>query len=203
FDSAASYVRFPVYFSNEFLNWSARESVIDCGAYIGNTLEAFLRLVGGQYDHYWAIEPDPANFKLLADLVAGRGLKNITLLNKAVFSRTALLSFAGGLGQGSRLDESGAARVEAEAIDNLVDRDQAISFIKMDLEGGELEALKGGAATIRKYRPKLAVCAYHRADDLLVLPAYIKELVPEYRLFLRLHGYGPVDAVLYAVPANT
>jgi hypothetical protein len=74
-----------------------------------------------------------------------------------------------------------------------------VTFIKMDIEGSELNALKGAEQTIRKYKPKLAICVYHRAKDLITIPQYIKTLVPEYKLYFRAHKYGTYDFVLYAV----
>jgi hypothetical protein len=75
----------------------------------------------------------------------------------------------------------------------------AATFIKMDIEGAEFNALKGAERTIRKHKPKLAVCVYHKAEDLITIPQYIKSLVPEYKLYFRAHLPGPFDYVLYAV----
>lgn len=75
-----------------------------------------------------------------------------------------------------------------------------MSFIKMDIEGADLEALKGCQNTIRRYHPKLAISVYHKPEDIIEIPCYIKELVPEYRLYLRHYGNGDTETVLYALP---
>ena len=72
-------------------------------------------------------------------------------------------------------------------------------MIKMDIEGAELDALRGAEGTISKYKPLLAICVYHKRDDLLTIPEYIKSIVPEYRLFLRAYERTTTELVLYAV----
>ena len=74
-----------------------------------------------------------------------------------------------------------------------------MTFIKMDIEGAELEALKGSREIIQRYRPRLAISAYHKKEDLVELPLYIKELVPEYKLYIRHYSNAGVETVLYAV----
>ena len=74
-----------------------------------------------------------------------------------------------------------------------------VTFIKMDIEGAELEALKGSSKIIKKYMPKLAISLYHKKDDILEIPLYIKELVPEYKLYIRHYSNAGVETVLYAV----
>ena len=72
-------------------------------------------------------------------------------------------------------------------------------MIKMDIEGAELDVLYGAKETIRRYKPLLAVCVYHKRDDLLTIPQYIKSIVPEYKLFLRAYERMATEVVLYAV----
>lgn len=69
----------------------------------------------------------------------------------------------------------------------------------MDIEGSELMALKGAEQTIRRFKPKLAICVYHRVEDLITIPQYIKSLNPDYNLYFRKYWPNAVDAVLYAI----
>ncbi len=70
----------------------------------------------------------------------------------------------------------------------------------MDIEGAEFDALKGAEKTIKKYKPKLAICVYHNPLDIVNIPLYIKELVPEYKIFLRHYSESSSETVCYAIP---
>ena len=74
-----------------------------------------------------------------------------------------------------------------------------MTFIKMDIEGAELEALRGAESIIRKQRPKLAICVYHKPEDIWTIPMYILSLQNDYRLFLRHYSFGDTETVLYAI----
>ena len=89
-------------------------------------------------------------------------------------------------------------KIEATTIDEAVG-DEEVTFIKMDIEGSELKALKGAEKTIRRCRPKLAICVYHRVDDLVTIPQYIQSLCPDYKLFYRNYCQLGLEAIIYAV----
>ena len=90
--------------------------------------------------------------------------------------------------------------VEAMPLDSLVDG--PVSFIKMDIEGSERRALRGSVRLIRTYRPRLAVCIYHKRWDLLELPLYVMHLAPGYRLTIRHYGANIYETVLLAEPVG-
>ncbi len=75
----------------------------------------------------------------------------------------------------------------------------ARTLVKLDLEGGELEALRGAGRVLRESAPVMAVTVYHRADHLWTLPLQLVEAQPQYRLFLRAHAESGWDASVYAV----
>lgn len=183
------------YFSEDFLKLSDHESYVDCGAYDGNSLRDFWEMTAGRYTHIWAFEPDPGNFQLLSSLVASKRWPEVTLIEAGTSSEKARLPFAMDHGQGSRLEENADTFVECDTIDN-VSEGREVTFIKMDIEGSELAALKGAETVIKRYRPNLAISAYHRADDFFALSGFIQSLCPEYKFYVRL--YGPFDAVLFA-----
>jgi hypothetical protein len=88
--------------------------------------------------------------------------------------------------------------IHTDKIDDIV-LDKKVSFIKMDIEGAELEALKGAKNTIQNNYPKLAIAIYHKPDDLLNIPQYILSLNRNYKFYLRHYGYNSWETILYAI----
>lgn len=84
------------------------------------------------------------------------------------------------------------------ALDNFLS-DKKIDIIKMDIEGAELEALKGAKDIIERQKPCLCLSVYHKKWDVLELPLYIKSLNPGYKFYMRHHTFGIWDTVLYAI----
>ena len=74
------------------------------------------------------------------------------------------------------------------------------TYIKMDIEGAEMDALAGAAATLARHAPTLAICSYHVQDHLWRVPGRINELMPDARLLLRTHCVDGFDLVCYAIP---
>lgn len=102
----------------------------------------------------------------------------------------------------SHVAEPGEGTMECDVIniDSFVKANKIgrLNCIKLDVEGSELAALKGAENTIKKLHPKLIVCLYHKNEDLLEIPAYIKSIVPEYKLYLAHSSTHFIDTVLYA-----
>ena len=89
------------------------------------------------------------------------------------------------------------AEVELVKLDNYID--EYPTFVKMDLEGAELDSLKGMERILREQKPKLAICVYHKWLDFYEIPMYLHQIVPEYRFKLRHHEQDTLyDTVLYA-----
>lgn len=87
--------------------------------------------------------------------------------------------------------------VKTISIDEMLEGEKC-TFIKMDIEGAEMEALQGAQKSISKYYPKLAISIYHKDDDLWKIPYYIKKTWPEYKLYIRHYTYVTTETVLYA-----
>lgn len=88
--------------------------------------------------------------------------------------------------------------VDVKKLDDVLHGEQ-VTFIKMDIEGSEYNALLGAKETICKYKPKLAISVYHKKDDLWKIPSLILEYNPDYKLYLRHYSFGYAETVLYAV----
>ena len=189
------------YFPSDLVRLSPDEVFVDCGAYDGDTLGSFLQATGGSFANAIAFEPDPQAFVKLRDFVesqASLARGRIELDQMALGAAPGYLRFDGDGTPGSRLSESGAVTVECVTLDVAL-RGRAPTFIKMDIEGAEEDALIGAAETIRAHRPTLAVCVYHRQSDLHRIPLLIHELTSNYSHFLRRQG-DDGDLVLFAIP---
>ena len=172
------------------------EIFVDGGAYTGDTLAEFMLRSKEKYCKYYALEPDTTNMQTLKTLVSNMGWKNVVAINKGLWSKEGEMSFfEDGNSTDSRLVVSGSRKVFLQTIDSAC---SDASFIKMDIEGSELEALKGARHTILKNQPKLAICVYHKPEDLWEIPYFVKSLVPEYKLYLRQHRTICTELVLYA-----
>jgi len=185
------------YFPKDIIKLSDREVFVDGGAYTGDTLLTFMRLTGNKFAGCHAFEPEAANAARLKATVERRGLRGVTVLNKGLWSAPATLPFAVWHGtSASAVSGAGKVSVEAATIDQAA---PGATFIKLDIEGAELEALKGAAETIKRNRPRLAVCVYHKPGDLFEIPLFIRSLTPDYRFYLRQHQPVACETVLYAV----
>jgi FkbM family methyltransferase len=171
--------------------------LVDGGAYTGDTLKAFSRF---RMEAVAAFEPDHGNFRHLSDWVssAGSPIYEAALFPCGLGSETRMRSFHAGGGAACALSAKGDTTVQVVSFDDVLPG-FAPNFLKLDVEGAEIDALNGAAGTIRKERPRIAACVYHEPGHLWEIPRLLKELLPSHRLHLRYHGFNGFDAVAYAV----
>lgn len=189
---------FNQYFS-EPVRLTDHEIFVDCGAYDGDTIRSLLRNTDGTYEKIYAFEPDDDNFRALQKNLRETGVTRVELINAGSWSGKDTLQFVSNGNMASIVPTGGDFSVAVDSIDNVM-QGAPVTYIKMDIEGAELEALRGAAQTIKAHRPKLAICAYHKPEDLITLPQYIKSLASGYRFYLRHHQYMSWEMVLYALP---
>jgi FkbM family methyltransferase len=173
---------------------------LDGGAYDGDSLRQLAALTGGRVAQAWLFEPDAANYGRLVKSVSTMGVA-AHCLPLALSDRRHLLSFSGGVGEAGHLSSEGDDSIAAVAIDDVL-AGQAVDFIKLDVEGGEADALRGARRTLQSHRPVLAISGYHDPEDLWALPELIDSLIPSYGLFIRQHAFNSFDAVFYFIPKN-
>lgn len=190
---------------DEYFNELTREYVygggyVDCGAFDGDTITDFITFTHGNYSKIFAIEPDKQNFAKLKKRVLENGYKNVELFNCGVWNKKDVLHFDQRGDTESNISENGNITVEVDAIDNMVG-DCPISLIKMDVEGAELNALKGAIKTMEKFKPVLALSAYHRKEDLITIPQFIKTIYKDCKFYLRKHEFIDLYGLdLYVIP---
>jgi FkbM family methyltransferase len=191
------------YFLDSIYSILPGEVFVDCGAYDGDTAKQVLQRtseIGG----FFAIEADPASFRALKEWTGTLEpdiARRISACNVAVGASRGQLRFNATGGEGACVSNDGDVVVDCVPIDELVG-ESIPTFIKMDIEGFELEALEGAREVIEKHQPILSICVYHRQNDLWRIPLFIRSLVKDYRLFLRPHDVDGWQLVCYAVPPN-
>lgn len=186
------------YFGEDFLNFSADEVFVDAGCFNFESSQQFIDRCP-DYKKIYAIEPDPECYNNCLDNIRSIGAESVELVNKGAWSCEETLSFFCTENHAcSSINSGGEISIETIIIDKMVG-DDSVSFIKMDIEGAELEALRGAEKTIIKNKPKLAICIYHKPEDVLDIPLYLSEIVPEYKFYIRHYSYAFAETVLYAI----
>lgn len=179
------------YFPKDLFGLTPNESFVDGGAFDGDTL----RILGNNFARAWAIEPDPAN----AARLRSAGDPRVTVFECALGAAAGEATFSAERGVASALSAVGGTRVTIETLDRLLSG-QSPSLLKLDVEGAEQAALQGARLLMERSQPTVAVCLYHRWDDLWKIPLFLKEVLPRHRLFLRAHENDGYELVAYAVP---
>ncbi len=189
------------YFEPEFIDVNERVTLIDCGAYDGRETEDFFRRYG-EDSFSFVLEPDSENNEIIKKRLEKYN-DRVSILNVALAEKEGTVTFVSGGGLGSGIGTNGDVKVPAISLDKLYlenkERFQNRVFIKMDIEGSEPSALRGGTLLLKEKKPILAICAYHLKEDLITIPQIIKSVNPEYKIFLRRYYRGFRDTVLYAV----
>ena len=190
------------YFVKDIVPLSGDEVFIDCGAFDGDTMKEFIKATKGNYRSIVCFEPMEKYHARLEKRGAG---KRVTAICAGVYKETTTLHFHADQGKGSSLASAAGEHtipVPVRAIDDTPECQNA-TFIKMDVEGSEMNALRGARKTILKNHPKLAICIYHKNRDFIEIPTWIHKLVPEYKLYVRHHSFSVNETVLYAIPPET
>jgi FkbM family methyltransferase len=202
FDGLPSPVAQEQYFPEDLFSLSMNEVFVDCGAYDGDSLRAFLLRQPAFKGTYIAIEPDPINLHRLKQYVTNLpdNLRyQIHLIPMALGVQRGIVRFAATGLASAGIDSSGMTEVESIALDEILENTSP-SYIKMDIEGAELDALIGAQRSIRKAQPALAICVYHKPDHMWRIPLLIQSLHDQYKFYLRPYNEEAWDLVCYAVP---
>ena len=187
------------YFGLKELPHVKDETFVDIGVFDGASSLDFVNWTNGNFKHIYCFEPDrksiPVCRKNLSSLIkAGK----LTFIEKGAWSRNERLKFnACGTG-GSSISDQGDDEIEVVALDEVLS-EKRITYIKMDVEGAEEEVIKGAKKIISEQKPKMAVCIYHKFEDVLQLPALLLEYNPDYKFYVRHYTAANVETVLYAI----
>jgi FkbM family methyltransferase len=172
---------------------------INCGAYNGDTV---MRLNDeyGKVDTVACFEPDLENFELLTRYLCARHdeiAQSVIAFPCGVFSHETQLHFAGGDRINSMISDKGESIIQCVALEHVIPGFEP-TFISMDVEGVELEALKGAETLIKENEPDLAICVYHAPNHIWDIPLYLESLRLGYKFYLRNYTSYTDETVLYA-----
>ena len=210
FDGLPHPVGHAQYFPDDIYEWRGDEWIADVGAYDGDSIRDLVRLHGDAFVHVLALEPDAANFARLQASVATfpdpirariecRQLAAAARPGTLRFDASGTAASAVTAGPMDPTGPGGMVEVEADTLDRLLHGARP-TFIKLDIEGAEPDALDGARGTIEREAPVIAVCVYHRQDHMWRIPLSLKRWRDDYAFFLRPHNEEGWDLVCYAVP---
>lgn len=186
------------YFAPNFIKYEDEEIFVDAGSYDLETaisLKNYCKKVKKVY----AFEPDAQSYKKCLYNKDAYHFAEAEILPFGTWSEKKTLQFQAEKSICSCVSDWGENVIRVTTIDETVDKNDRVTFIKMDVEGSELESLKGAKHIICRDKPKLAICIYHKPEDMTEIPLYIKSLVPEYKIYVRYHSNSDAETVLYAV----
>jgi FkbM family methyltransferase len=185
------------YFAHGLFELSDNEYLVDAGAYIGDSLDEFMKIVNKQYGSVYLFELDKDNFSILCKKITNLALERIYPINKGVYSENERIEYSGSSG-GANISENSGKYAEVVKLDDELSG-KRVTFIKMDIEGSEMDALKGAESIIKEQKPKLAISVYHHLSDIWKVPMYIKSISKsaDYKICLRHHSRFVWDTDCY------
>jgi len=196
-EALSAVVEWDLYGPNQLIEYSNDEVYVDGGAFDGDSIRMFIERVGGHYSRVLGFEPDPVTFKRLKSNFLNE--QRVEPINAGLHKENGTLRFDDAGTRGSILVDSGGIEVPVVDLDGILNGER-VSFIKMNIEGAEIDALQGAAESIKQWSPKLAISAYHLPNHLWLIPETIAKIRPDYKLYFRQHDGGIIETVMFALP---
>lgn len=193
----------PQYFPQDLSVLADKKIIVDGGAYTGDTLISFLQEYGGSFEAYHAFELDMDNYHKLLEQTRALDAdvqKKIRCYRKGLWDENCRIAYGRCASDDSYSIFNGAETQTAEVVrlDDCL-AGEKVTFIKMDIEGSEQQALMGAEEIISGHKPVMAICVYHRLEDIWKIPLLLKKMVPEYKLAIRHHAeFWVSETVCYA-----
>jgi FkbM family methyltransferase len=182
------------YFEKGIINLSESECFVDAGGYTGDTLQVFLEKTENNFKKYYLFEPDEDLMKIACRQSDD---KRIIYESYGLFSENGVLKFDKTGDMGGAITNRGSSSIRVCTLDSKVM--EKITFFKLDIEGAELNALKGAERQIVESKPTIAVSVYHKPNDLISISEYILQKVSGYKLYLYCYLNSIYEIILYAI----
>lgn len=185
-------VRLSDQYFEDFMQYK-NEVFVDAGGFDGDTTEEFINRYP-DYKKVFLFEPSTKNLEAAKKRL--EGVRDIDFRSLGLSDIEGTLYFNADAGSASAITNGVGESISVVTLDKELEN-ESVSFIKMDLEGWEMNALRGAEMTIKKKKPKLAIAVYHSAKDFREIPQYILKLNPEYKVFLRHYTQGWSETVMF------
>lgn len=182
---------FPDYYDFDLVSCSEDEVFVDLGAFIGDSTQSFIDSFG-RYKRIYCYEITPSSMQQMQENL--KDYDNIIYRPAGVGREhtTMYLSCPDNADSANRLNASDGLAIPVVTLDE--DIHEKVTFIKMDIEGSELDALMGAKRHITEEHPKLAICTYHNNHHIWEVPRLMKAYNPDYKLYMRYNG--GIDSLL-------
>jgi FkbM family methyltransferase len=178
----------------EFISLPEQPVFIDGGGFDGATTKKFIETYPN-YKSIYYFEPTGSMLEMSIKVLAN--YSNIIYNQKGLWSKIAKLKFDNSNSSANKISFEGNSTIEVTSLDEIIQ--EKVDFIKLDIEGAEYEALLGAEQLIRNFKPKLAVCVYHKQIDFIRIPELILSFQPDYKVYLRHYTQGILETVMFFV----
>lgn len=190
---------FKSYFDMDLLKINEEEVFVDLGAWKGDTVDDYIETYGNKFKKIYTYEILEQNINILKQKFSHN--RRIIVRPVGVSDKKGMMYLSdNGTTDAQSLVREGNKEIETVILDE--DITEKITFLKMDIEGAERDAILGAKKHIKEDRPKMAISIYHSNEDLIYIFNLIRSIQPEYKFYLRYYGlpYFPTDYVLICVP---
>jgi FkbM family methyltransferase len=193
------------YFNLPYFIPQKNEFFIDAGCFNGYTTTCFFQWLLNNascnqksFGRSIAFELNPINYDVCKNKLAS--YNNVKVVNKGLWHKEEILKFCNAKA-GSKITSDGEGIIGTVSLDEyLKDEKEPVTFIKMDIEGAELNALKGAERIIKEQKPKLAISIYHKPEDVWEIPNLLIDFVPDYKFYIRHYDFNDFETILYGLP---
>lgn len=182
----------------DLLNIGTEEIYADLGAYDGDTVIEFLNETSLQFTKIYAMEPDSKNYRKMKRRLYMIGSAILEAYNCGAWDEDTSVIFDLRSGRSSKavpdknavLNPARFREVKMMKVDTML-QGQPVTYLKMDVEGAEEQALNGARETIANFSPKMNIALYHRNEDMFKIPLLVNSMQKKYKLYMRHHPYFP------------
>ena len=178
--------------------------LVDLGAYIGDSISSYIEVYGQGYKKIYAYEISNESYNQLCANISLQGWHDVEARRRGAGAKKAKMYVKGSPSDlsANSIEAEGTAEHQVDIVRIDDDVEETPTFIKMDIEGAEQDALRGCEKTIRDHHPKLAVCIYHGYEDSWKIPGMIFDMNPDYKFYIRHNGGNlvPTEFVLLCKP---